>query len=435
MGRKVFISFMGTSDYVPVNYVFEGKRIDNVKYIQEAMMRLFCSDWTENDTAYIFLTEAAKARNWDPKEDNEKFSQRIPKLREGGLKMQIQEITETPEGFDSEQVWELFEMVFSCLEKDDEVIFDITHSFRSIPMLGMILMNYAKVLKGVKIQGVYYGAFEKLGIAKNVLKMPEHDRNAPIISLNDFVKLQEWTGAINEFDKFGSSQSLAKLMKQEVKTIKKESIDDAKQIQLLANQLNKLSAALSTCRGQDIISTMDYEGLNNCLSSNRDHDFISQLHPLLQKIEKKIEPFTNKSWTNGLAAVSWCLDHEMIQQAATFLMETIQTLVIENTFGNENITNFHYRECASCAFFEINRGREADVPRSIPEDFDFDGVVDKMKEFIQKYPNLAKEYSKLVGGKGLRNDINHCGFSDPSRSAHTIKEQVKQIYENVVNVF
>lgn len=37
----------------------------------------------------------------------------------------------------------------------DEIIFDITHSFRSIPMLAITIMNYAKVLKNCKLKEVY----------------------------------------------------------------------------------------------------------------------------------------------------------------------------------------------------------------------------------------------------------------------------------------
>ncbi len=64
MGRKVFISFLGTSPYLSCNYVLGDKRVEGVRYIQEALLRLYAMDWREGDEVMVFLTAEARSRNW-----------------------------------------------------------------------------------------------------------------------------------------------------------------------------------------------------------------------------------------------------------------------------------------------------------------------------------------------------------------------------------
>ncbi len=48
MSRKVFISFLGINNYVPCNYFVETdptQKVNNIKYVQEAIIKLFCADF------------------------------------------------------------------------------------------------------------------------------------------------------------------------------------------------------------------------------------------------------------------------------------------------------------------------------------------------------------------------------------------------------
>ncbi len=42
---KKLLSFLGTNEYLQCNYCYEGKIVENVHYIQEAIVTLFCTDW------------------------------------------------------------------------------------------------------------------------------------------------------------------------------------------------------------------------------------------------------------------------------------------------------------------------------------------------------------------------------------------------------
>ena len=205
MARNVFLSFLGANRYVPCQYFPENephRKVETVAYVQEALLRLFAADFSPADSCYFFLTDLARQTNWrsngqfNPKTKrynapNIGLHRRLSQLRNEGV-LQAKVIPHRiPDGFSSAEVWEIFQTVFDCLRPGDRITLDITHAFRSLPMLGMALVGYAKALKNIEVERICYGAFEKLGPAPEVLKMPLAERNAPILNLQDFSVLQD----------------------------------------------------------------------------------------------------------------------------------------------------------------------------------------------------------------------------------------------------
>src|SRR5690606_16601888 len=106
---------------------------------------------------------------------------RLQELKANGkLKAGIK-TEDIPEGFSSEEIWSIFQKIVDNVHTGDIIYLDITHAFRSIPMLGMVLLNYLKALHRIEVKAIYYGAFEKLGFAGQVQKMEIEERNAPIL--------------------------------------------------------------------------------------------------------------------------------------------------------------------------------------------------------------------------------------------------------------
>ena len=62
---KIYLSFLGTTDYLPCTYFRENVgEVENVRFLQEAMISLFCSDWTQEDRIRIFVTDTAESKIW-----------------------------------------------------------------------------------------------------------------------------------------------------------------------------------------------------------------------------------------------------------------------------------------------------------------------------------------------------------------------------------
>lgn len=90
------------------------------------------------------------------------------------------------------------------LQKGDELIIDITHSFRSLPLYIMNLIIYLRNVseKRLKISHICYGM---LDVAREI-------GYAPIIDLGGVLLLNEWISGAYSFQQFGNAEKIAELV-------------------------------------------------------------------------------------------------------------------------------------------------------------------------------------------------------------------------------
>ena len=218
MARKVFVSFLGTNNYVLCKYSINGENTKPVRFVQEALIEHCCKGWGEEDRIMIFCTSkettgenGSKEINWLDNGQDRIFdeSEKI------GLQHRLQDLKArtglvTPiEHFDIEaglsevEIWEIFDTVYSKLQPDDQIYFDVTHAFRSIPLFSIVLFNYSKFMKDTCLISIMYGAFEKLGPANKVRELPIEERVAPVIDLTNIARLQEYNQIASSLKDFG----------------------------------------------------------------------------------------------------------------------------------------------------------------------------------------------------------------------------------------
>ena len=188
MGRKVFISFLGTNNYKECVYVSKSLGESSVvTYVQDAILQIVSKNWSSNDKAYIFLTQGAKEKHWNRLQDV---------LNEYQYPFEIEPVFPIHEGYSEDEIWSIFRKVYEKLDYRDEIFLDITHGFRSLPMLSMVLLEYAKTLKRITVSKIFYGAFEALGEAYKIEQIYPNpiDRKTPLLELTAFSQLQEWGG-------------------------------------------------------------------------------------------------------------------------------------------------------------------------------------------------------------------------------------------------
>lgn len=91
------------------------------------------------------------------------------------------------------------------LSTGDELVVDVTHSFRSLPITIMNLLLYIKNVssKNIKISHIYYGMIE----------MNREYGYAPIVDLKKILELNDWIVGANTFRQYGSAYKIAELMK------------------------------------------------------------------------------------------------------------------------------------------------------------------------------------------------------------------------------
>ena len=71
MARKVLLSFLGTDNYIETHYQIDIFKSPLVRFVQEAIIDHLCTDWGQDDRIYVFLTDAARVKNWENYEQRE----------------------------------------------------------------------------------------------------------------------------------------------------------------------------------------------------------------------------------------------------------------------------------------------------------------------------------------------------------------------------
>ena len=424
MPRTIFISILGTGYYNRTKYYWKEK--DNyveTRFIQEATLKLLKDNGTNIDKAFIFLTEAAKRTNWNsPAQTTNYFVKNGERdtyrglseiLKSSGLQT-VFETEDIRDGNNENEIWEIFDTVYNVLEEGDEVHFDITHAFRSIPMLVMVLVNYAKLLKGIDVRSITYGNWEGRDAESNL---------APIIDLTAFSVLQDWTNAANLFLTHGNMDALAGLTKHEITPILKETKGkdkDATKLRHFSDTLSAISTAFRTNNAPDIINAGMFDDLKTQIEEVN-KDMIKPLSPVLKKIEDKISDFsTTSDVTNGLKAVDFCIDSGLIQQAFTMLQESIISIILDSE--NLDVKNVSYRNLVSGSFkikkenYPFEKWNKAN--RENKE------LTEKLLE-NEALTQLASTFNALTD---KRNVINHAGFNEKS-STKVFKNLEKDIIE------
>lgn len=414
---KLFISFLGTNDYLNVNYLLNYKgndyKFENVVFIQEAILKTISGDFKDSDRCFVFVTKEAYNSNWITKENKQGLFDVIQNMN---LNFSVEQI-EIPIGIDEKEIWNIFEIIFEKINEGDEIYIDITHAFRFIPMLGMLLLNYSKFLKNIKVKAIYYGALEKLGTVRDVKEMDILKRDVSVLNLINFSKLQEWTNASDIFINFGDSDRLSNLMYQSVNNIMMENNKnkDATDIIDLGKNLNLFCQNIKTSRGEFLKECNEIAQIQRYIQNIKNNsETIKPLIPVISKINEKVSKFDKDDLNNGFIAVEWCLKHNLIQQGITLLLETIISVII-NQFG-KNYNNYNLREEVSNC-----------INGTIINDFSKD-IFEYMDEFDLLIFNL-KEL------KNLRNDVNHGGFvigyNQEPQKANYFKQKLDEIYKSI----
>lgn len=417
---NVLLTFLGRNKYVKCVYQNAkdaSKQSSVVRFVQEAIVQQHCLDWTEYDRILVFVTDAARNENWEGKaykdlDDTEGLNAKLKKLN---LLCQIEAI-EVADGDTEQEIWDNFQTIFNQLNERDKVYLDITNAFRSIPLFATILLDYARFLKKVRIQSIFYGMFESLGPAYLVEKnFPNPaDRIAPMLDMKGLVQLQDWTNAANDFINHGNPTALAKLSEQ-------ANLPEAK---AFGQHLRDFGGAFATVRGGEITSGQLFADLQKDIEDIKKHSPFEPLVPILDKITEGLSPFRpSHDIMNGFRAIEWCIEHNLVQQGVTLMREAIVSYIGDK--HGLDFSNKKYRAIVEKAFTVkidkippfpspdvVQRAlRRFEVPSGMSIDEFIGGITLIVRDPVFRalhpiYTEISYEY---------RNDINHGGYMSDAK--------------------
>lgn len=436
MARKVFISVLGTGFYGKCKYTrgeYNSVKASETRFIQQSTLEyLNVYDWSKNDAAIFLLTSNAKSQNWNreiksrvnfsTKEEEEYLGLEYV-LEQMNLPVEIRPV-DIVDGKDEDEMWEIFNALFNELKDGDELYFDLTHSFRYIPMLVLVLGNYSKFLKNVTIKSITYGNYEA-----------REDNNAPIVDLLPLSALQDWTYAAGQFLESGNVSRLQYLCNEELKPILREakgSDQDATNLKIFINTLAEVIDERVTCRGMNIIKSETFRKMKS-VSDKLETTKIEPLNPVFDKIKQSMVFFDeNENVRNGFSAAVWCYQNNLLQQAATILQEFVITFVcsrhgiqIDDEGKRDWVTSAFAIKCNNLAEKDWRLNKEPEVAEIQKE---------RIKQILADDLFASRDFvNAFVSLSEVRNDYNHSGMRSVRKPLNP--NSIKNNIEKCINIF
>lgn len=416
MARKVFISFLGATEYTECTYTKQGCNdfSDTNPYIQIATLKYlnkYVSKWEGEDIALILLTSKAETDNWQPH-----GSERGLKSRMDEMQFPYDTVKDLPVGDNESELISIFMKVFEKLHTGDELYFDITHAFRFLPMLIMVLTNYSKFAKTCKVKWISYG------------KTVSPFTKGTIVELNKLSILQDWTTGAADFVDNGNVDKLIKLTNEDFSSSLSANINilpnelernNRNTFSEFTDTLSKVIDEIKMCRCVDVIEAVNYKKLLDLKDSIELSGDVQPFDPILKKIMDSLIDFSpERSVINGIHAANWCVEHSLYQQAITYIEETIVSFICDQ-YGI-NLRDHDKRKIVSDSFnvlFGLMKKK----------DWETEDNLQLCHQLLEEDFLVRNYYKQVCAIKDLRNDINHAGMRKEPFSADIMKEKI-QLY-------
>ena len=287
-------------------------------------------------------------------------------------------------------------------EKTD-IILDITHSFRSMPIYYFLVINYLMRIsnQNVNVSAVYYGMFE--------LKKEENLEYTPVINMNYLIDAMNWINGLNEVNSYGSVYGVTKCLGEE------NDISDWLQIFEWATNTNDyslLTQSIAQIKKMDI-SEDTYSAMGQ--------DALKMISSLLQN--KFSEGSDRNVSMTQLKLSQWFYEQRRYGLAILTIQECVKTYMtyLMLKYWDKKRDSMTVEERKEQLFKEGPRSRSVGVLRTIAE----------------KEPNARKMLRFYDGGKEMRNTMAHVlnnidtGKKTGKVLLHEIMDQRKQLEEYI----
>lgn len=435
---KKLITFLGNGDYTDCVYTGKNNFVSRpTEYVQTALFEQLQFEEEAIDKIYLFVTKEAKESNYFESRTREgEYKEGLKRVWEKYFPEYVDKLVpvDITSGQSEADQWELFETIFSVIDEEDELYFDITHSFRSIPFITLLITNFAKVIKNASIKRLFYGNFEELFHLDDFQSIPVEQRKAPIVDITSMVNLLDWSISVESFIRTGNPRQIDALAEDKIKESRGNT--DLIAIRKLTNELVKFNKMMETSRGKSFYSTLPniqshFENVSEVSESS-----LPQFSKLMSKIEEKMGVFSSNKRENMWGAIKWCADHGLLQQAYTLAREYIISSVIKDLDLKGALPEIHtqedsrkLREKTSYIILTLLNPNER---LQIDDDSKYVSMVDPIKEMIERNENAFKAYPRIVS---IRNNMNHTEKGQEKLAYMRIETYAEVFLEQIKPIF
>ena len=398
---STLLTFLGTGEYESVTYVWQepdGEQAYRTHLFPLAAYHIFHPE-------RILLPATYEVREGKGKKHYETL-QRV--LTKEGVSIEVLMI---PDGKSEAELWEIFATLAEKVISEEQLILDITHAFRTLPLLVFTVAVYLRSAKHVQIERILYGAYEAR----------EGDR-APIFDMTPLLDLVDWMGGVEFFLRRSDAVLLGERLERVHRQAWRQRKDGElpRKLQTLGTGLKSFSEAMHLARPLEVMESA--EGLLRKLNDvgPEVRSWAQPFGVVLERVRQEAEKFAYpepyrldaENLCRQLALIRHYVEKGLTMQAVTLAREWVVSWVILQR-GEENWLDENYREQVEQALgaaAQRSQKKEAQVPEW------FDQLLNSQR--------LGELWNRL--GQ-LRNDVAHCGMRKDQSTVKRIRERLTKL--------
>jgi len=417
---RVYISFLGLGTKQPSgNYAYNqavyelnGEKSTETEFVQVAEIENIGTEYF--DRLLIVATE----RSYDLHFEN---------LKEQLCKIGVRDVIPLiiNEDMSATNQWKWFEQILDCIEKDDELTVDLTHGYRSTPIVFSTAINFLQKARGVKLNAVYYGAYEKI---KDL-------GYAPLVDMKDFYIINEWAEAVSRLVEDADARKMAEVA-EKTPEFQVGELNDERIINAFADLTN-------TIRNVDINNVAEKADTAIGLINEKEKEASLTGKVLLKLVVDKFTSLASDGPISGkydksyfllqLEIIKLLLEHKLFMQAYTVMREFIGSIGLIEIEKANILTGEGRRQRRKADVF-------ANMLRVDEKKWKF---KDEQKIYLEK---LLPYYKKLksIGVETIlrdfsaklivyRNGFDHAWTSKPEAYAD-IEQKGREFFQNLNKV-
>lgn len=420
---NIFISCLGTGDYKDCRYrpheeeaeALAGFSPSETRFIQAARLEALNRRKIAFDKVLILLTGKSRKANWLDGGYKDKEGEVIcgedgrplPGLGSvlDGMNVKA-EAVQIPDGANESEFWEIFSIVSKSIPENASLYVDLTHGFRTMPILLLMALEFVTKIKNAKIEELTYGAFIS----------SEAENHGATWNLESFLVIRNWADAVSSFVDYGDTRALAKVANMPIRQLAKVLQHDTPEgLRALHKALDNFGDVISKCYSPGVAESASKlkRYVQMIIDVDISHGQLQPLKELLGQVMDKLADFPSDlsspkaqlraQW----AAAKWCFDYGRAMQAMTFLREgmvSILDAVVDcKSLGVD----------ADGLFGELTASQTPDKSLSP----DAQQRIEKLNSSPPFPPELWQAFCKQLSGLAeLRNKLNHGYRGKPDKA-------------------
>jgi len=299
-----------------------------------------------------------------------------------------------PFGVNADEIWQIFEKIVKLPLENTQLVIDITHGFRAIPIAVFLAALYFQAVReDVKIVDILYGNYEARDSQTNI---------APVVHLQSFLDMHQWIRAARRFVQYGDGDLIVeKLSNYPLSEDARKILEDFREF--LGNlQLNFVTQIGPSA--EKLANDFSFPGSAEILGIAP----YALLHPL---IEDRLKLFLKEGpeWLRQWRVADWFYQNHQYSQVLVVLREMIITFTGE-LLGVDIYKQYNReRKIAYLQTYLVNYDRPEELKGKLTS-----LQIEEIQPFFQKIRELLgdeifNEWRELI--RNIQEARNHVGHA------------------------